>query len=319
MSFYLTSQFTRAVDYARHLHIKSREGTDIPHMAHLLGVASLVMGEVGEVSFPVTEDTIIAALLHETVEDHGGMARLNDILHNFGPGVPDIVEGLTESFPEDPGAKEPWRKRKMAYLDRLRNAGPEVQLISAADTLHNARAILEDYRMIGVWRFRREPEEQLWYFTRLLEVFDSSERNRIVDELHRVVAELKRISENGVNFGDPPEQGVPEIILEVGAEGGSLAVIRERNIQGMWEYRAQLDETTMSDVLPDEKFDKGDLFERSGPTSTFEDALSQLDRYPWFKLYPMQVHPDFARLVLREVRRRGGDEAAREWTRNLRH
>jgi HD domain len=318
MSFYLTDQFTRAVDYARHLHIKPREGTDIPHMAHLLGVASLVMGEVGEVSFPVTEDTIIAALLHETVEDHGGMTRMNDILHNFGPGVPDIVEGLTESFAEDSGAKEPWRKRKMAYLDRLRKAGPEVQLISAADTLHNARAILEDYRGLNqqIWgRFEHEHEDQLWYFTQLLEIFDSSEPNRIVDELHRVVAELKRS-----NFqGAPPERGIPEIILEVGAEGGSLAVIRDRNAEGMWEYRAQLDETTMSDVLPDEKFDKGDLFERSGPTSTFEDALSQLDRYPWFKLYPVKVHPDFAGLVLREVRRRGGHEAAGEWTRNLRH
>jgi HD domain len=318
MSFYLTNQFTRAVDYARHLHIKPREGTDVPQMAHLLGVASLVMGEVGEVSFPVTEDTIIAALLHDTVEEHGGMTRMDDILHNFGPGVPDIIGYLTDDFAEDFGSKEPWRKRKMAYLDRLRNAGPEVQLISAADTLDNARAILEDYRGLNqqIWgRFEHEHEDQLWYFTQLLEIFDSSEPNRIVDELHRVVAELKRS-----NFhGDPPEGGVRETIFEVGAEGGSLVVFRERNAQGMWEYRAQRDETTMSDVLPDEKFDKGVLFERSGPTGTFEDALSQLDRYPWFKLYPMQVHPDFARLVLREVRRRGGDEAAREWTRNLRH
>jgi (p)ppGpp synthase/HD superfamily hydrolase len=44
---HLTERFTIAVDYARHIHIERRKGTDVPYMAHLLGVASLVMGEVG--------------------------------------------------------------------------------------------------------------------------------------------------------------------------------------------------------------------------------------------------------------------------------
>ena len=46
----------------------------MPYMAHLLGVASLVMGEAGG-RVPVTEDMVIAALLHDVVEDHGGMPR----------------------------------------------------------------------------------------------------------------------------------------------------------------------------------------------------------------------------------------------------
>jgi (p)ppGpp synthase/HD superfamily hydrolase len=44
---FLTSRFTAAVDYARHLHIETRKGSNIPSMAHLLGVASLVMGRTG--------------------------------------------------------------------------------------------------------------------------------------------------------------------------------------------------------------------------------------------------------------------------------
>ena len=43
----------------------------MPYMAHLLGVASLVMSGVGQVSFPVTEDMVIAALLHDATKDHG--------------------------------------------------------------------------------------------------------------------------------------------------------------------------------------------------------------------------------------------------------
>ena len=72
-ALHLTHRFTRAVDYARTLHIERRKGTGVPAMAHLVGVASLVMGEP---DFPVTEDMAIAALLHDAVEDHGGAERL---------------------------------------------------------------------------------------------------------------------------------------------------------------------------------------------------------------------------------------------------
>src|ERR1700761_1224956 len=81
---HLTSRFTDAVDYARHLHIERRKGTDIPYMAHLLGVTALVMAEAGHAPIPVTEDMVIAALLHDTVEDHGGYPRLEDVEQNFG-------------------------------------------------------------------------------------------------------------------------------------------------------------------------------------------------------------------------------------------
>jgi (p)ppGpp synthase/HD superfamily hydrolase len=69
---HLTARFTRAIDYARQVHVNYRKGTSVPYMAHLLGVASLVMGENGYVPFPVTEDMVIGALLHDAVEDEGG-------------------------------------------------------------------------------------------------------------------------------------------------------------------------------------------------------------------------------------------------------
>ena len=166
-------------------------------MAHLLGVASLVMGEAGQVPFPVTEDMVIAALLHDAVEDHGGRPRLEDIRSNFGPKVARMVEGLSDTFAEDSNQKESWEERKHAYIDRLRLEPPDVQLISVADKLYNARTILDEYRDIGprVWeRFKRGRDQQIWYFHELLKVFKSAGTNRIVDELERVVSELERIS-----------------------------------------------------------------------------------------------------------------------------
>jgi (p)ppGpp synthase/HD superfamily hydrolase len=194
---YLTDRFTKAVDYARVLHIERRKGTQIPSMAHLLGVASLVMGETGQVPFPITEDMVIAALLHDAVEDHGGRPRLEHIRANFGGDVARMVEGLSDSFAEDADSKENWEERKHAYVERLRNEPRDVQLISAADKLYNARTILDEYRPIGskVWeRFRRGRDQQMWYFHELLKLFKSAGSNRIVDEFERVVSELDRIS-----------------------------------------------------------------------------------------------------------------------------
>ena len=196
---HLTDRFTKAVEYARILHIERRKGTEIPSMAHLLGVASLVMGEAGQVPFSVTEDMIIAALLHDGVEDHGGEPRLRDIEANFGPGVARMVEGLSDTLEEDPSRKGPWEERKAAYLRRLLSESAQIQLISAADKLYNARTILEEYRAIGdkVWeRFKRGRNQQMWYFNELLTIFKSAGTNRIVEELERVVGQIKNLTAN---------------------------------------------------------------------------------------------------------------------------
>jgi (p)ppGpp synthase/HD superfamily hydrolase len=194
---HFTERLARAVEYARILHIERRKGTGIPYMAHLFGVASLVMGEAGLSGAVVTEDMVIAALLHDAVEDHGGALRLQDMRANFGDEVARMVEGLSDSLAEDSEHKEPWEQRKQAYVDRLRGEPADVRLISAADKLYNARSILEDYRKIGpeIWkRFKRTRDLQIWYFESLLKQFKTGEKLRIVDELERVVDELKELS-----------------------------------------------------------------------------------------------------------------------------
>jgi (p)ppGpp synthase/HD superfamily hydrolase len=197
----LTQRFTDAVEYALEIHTGLRKGTEVPYMAHLLGVASLVMGEAGHVSFGVTEDIVIAALLHDAVEDEGGLPRLRDIEEKFGKEVAKIVEGCTDSFEVDSNQKQDWETRKTSYISRLREEGEAsggTLLVSAADKLYNGRSILEDYRKFGpaVWkRFKRGRKEQLWYFDQLIAVYDQRCPNwRIVEELKRVVGELASVS-----------------------------------------------------------------------------------------------------------------------------
>jgi len=198
VTLHLTSRFTCAVDYARQVHVGRRKGTDVPYMAHLLGVASLVMGESGHVPFPVTEDMVVAALLHDAVEDEGGRSRLHDIEANFGKDVAGIVEGCSDSFEEDSSKKQVWEARKASYIKRLPEEPPGTLLVSAADKLYNARAILEDYRELGpkVWeRFKRGRDQQLWYFEKLSEIYGEKFPHRIVWELRRVVEKLGDVSE----------------------------------------------------------------------------------------------------------------------------
>jgi len=195
----LTERFTRAVDYARRLHTETRKGTKIPYMAHLFGVASLVMGEAGG-PIPVTENMIIAAILHDTVEDHGGKPCLEDVEKVFGSDVARMVEGLSDTLAGNHNKKEGWEQRKSSYIARLRTEPEDVLLISAADKLYNARAIRDDLKTIGpaVWeRFKRGPKEQLWYFNSLLHVFQARLKSHLIDELQLAVDEIAQLAATG--------------------------------------------------------------------------------------------------------------------------
>ncbi len=161
----LGARFRRALAYAARIHAKQfRKGTTRPYIAHLLGVTSIVLTHGGD------EDEVIAALLHDAVEDQGGMPRLRDLRRKFGVRVAKIVEGCTDSY-TDP--KPPWRKRKEEYLQHLRNADASVRLVSAADKLYNVREVLSDLRRHGedVWsRFKGGEEGALWYYEQVLNI-----------------------------------------------------------------------------------------------------------------------------------------------------
>jgi (p)ppGpp synthase/HD superfamily hydrolase len=155
----LTVRFIRAVEFATAAHASQlRKGTTIPYIAHPLAVSALVIEHQGD------EDEAIAALLHDVPEDQGGLPMLEEIRARFGSRVANIVEGCTDTF-ESP--KPPWRERKDAYIAHLASADRSTCLVSAADKLHNARAIRQDMLTHGdeVWqRFNAAPSELAWYY-----------------------------------------------------------------------------------------------------------------------------------------------------------
>jgi (p)ppGpp synthase/HD superfamily hydrolase len=183
----LGKRLEEAFCYAAMLHSKQkRKGSDIPYIAHLMAVCALVLEQGGD------EDQAIAALLHDAVEDQGGKPTLEEIRRRFGERVGRLVESCTDA---DTIPKPPWRRRKEDYIEHLQAASPEVLVIVLADKLHNARAILRDYHMLGdkLWqRFNGGKEGTLWYYRALAATFRKIHSGWAVEELSRVVRKLER-------------------------------------------------------------------------------------------------------------------------------
>jgi GTP pyrophosphokinase len=145
---------------------QARKGTTVPYITHLLAVAALV-GESGG-----SETEMVAALLHDAVEDGGGAPVLEEIRQRFGSDVAMIVDGCTD---DDSGAgKAPWLERKRGHLEHLAQAPLSVLRVACADKLHNAAAIARDFRDQGpsvFQRFRGDREGTLWYYRSLARIF----------------------------------------------------------------------------------------------------------------------------------------------------
>ena len=183
----LGPRFLRAFLFAARKHAtQTRKASTIPYIAHLMGVASLVLEFGGD------EDMAIAALLHDVVEDCGGAPISAEVRRRFGARVADIVDGCTDS---DTTPKPPWRERKETYLRHLKSADPDTRLVSAADKLNNVRSILSDYREVGeaIWvRFNGGRDGTLWYYRALLAEFLRHKPNRLIREFELAVRELER-------------------------------------------------------------------------------------------------------------------------------
>jgi len=185
----LGPRFDEAFVFAARKHAgQTKKGTGVPYISHVMAVASLVLEAGGD------EEMAIAALLHDVVEDCGGLPTLKEIEEKFGHRVARIVDGCTDSYGYP---KPPWRERKEKYLLRVREEDDETRLVSVADKVHNTRAILLDYREIGdrVWeRFAGKREGSMWYYRSLANEFERRGSNRLSRELARVVAELEELA-----------------------------------------------------------------------------------------------------------------------------
>lgn len=160
----LTSRLERAIRVAATAHRHHmRKVSTTPYIIHPYSVMLLASTDTDD------EDTLIACLFHDILEDVPEHYPRQTMLSEFGERVTRIVEDVSKD-----DQITDWRQRSEAYLDHLENAAcNEAVLVSLADKTHNLLSTLHDYREIGpaVWdRFNSSEAQQLWWYQSIQDI-----------------------------------------------------------------------------------------------------------------------------------------------------
>ncbi|MFM2423891.1 MAG: hypothetical protein RLZZ70_278 [Candidatus Parcubacteria bacterium] len=118
-------------------HDQQRKGSmPFPYTTHLTAVAFSLL------DYTNSEDVIIAALLHDTIEDTD--YTITELEEDFGARVRELVETLTE-VTHDGDRKLSWIDKKKRYAAQLKKGPRDAVMIAAADKAHNFRTMIEEY------------------------------------------------------------------------------------------------------------------------------------------------------------------------------
>jgi (p)ppGpp synthase/HD superfamily hydrolase len=160
----------------------------IPYVTHLMGTVT-ILARLG-----APDDVLAAAALHDYLEDVPDPEGERRILAITNREVLELVLALTENKRPDLDRSESWQERKSEQLDRIETMPRDAVLIKGADTLHNLLSLEMDLAGStdpkAVWsRFNAGREQQLWYYTNILDAVTA----RLED--HPLVAELTGVVE----------------------------------------------------------------------------------------------------------------------------
>ncbi|WP_152051441.1 HD domain-containing protein [Tautonia marina] len=181
----LSPRFERALRWATIWHDgQHRKASPTPYVQHPIAVA-WILDRLG-----YDEDVVIAALLHDVVEDTE--ATLDDIRERFGDRVADLVAHCSERKTDDEGRQRPWIDRKRDHLEALMAAPEASKAIVLADCLHNMRSMVDDLAQEGepFWnRFNARRDQIFTRFRMVLERLGEGEDDRL-----RELARLGRLT-----------------------------------------------------------------------------------------------------------------------------
>ena len=168
-------------------HHETRKGSmPFPYVTHLYSVA-MMLGD-----YTTDEDVIIAALLHDTIEDTD--YTIDELEEDFGGRVAEIVAALSEPTMVN-GQKITWSERKKAYAKQLKNGPLEAVIIAAADKTHNFRTSVEEY-YDDHNRFRQDfgknLDERLEAYQLIANVINSRLEGPLLAEFNHVFEEYKQ-------------------------------------------------------------------------------------------------------------------------------
>jgi GTP pyrophosphokinase len=209
------SHIRAAFDFASSAHINQRRKDGSPFVSHPLAAAEIV-AEMG-----LDEEAIIAALLHDCIEDTG--ATHEEIAKRFGSTVAEIVEGVTKLTRVQYTSKEEEQMENLRKMLLAMAKDIRVIIIKMADRLHNMRTMeyqtpekqaekaletMEIYAPIahrlGMQKIKWELEDRSIYYLDPIGYAEIEEGLRrimsnnetFIDSIQNKISE--RLSENGI-------------------------------------------------------------------------------------------------------------------------
>ena len=156
-----------------------------PYVTHLFAVAVMVS------DYTTSEDAVIAALLHDTLEDTDYTS--SELQNDFGEAVEKIVLEVSESQSSDE-KDEDWKSRKDRYATQLTAASEEALIVAAADKIHNMRSAIEEYfdkPLRFVRDFGGSLRERLLMYQEISNILNRRLKNDIIHEFNHVFSEYK--------------------------------------------------------------------------------------------------------------------------------
>ncbi len=125
-------RMAKAIDFAARSHAPQRRKGEAeePYVNHLAEVALLV----AEATRGEDTNLVIAAYLHDTIEDQG--VEHETLAAEFGRDVADLVREVTDD------KLLPKAERKRLQVEHARNASPRAKHLKLADKYSNLNSIL---------------------------------------------------------------------------------------------------------------------------------------------------------------------------------
>ena len=157
-----------------------------PYVTHLYAVAFIVADYIDD------EATIIAALLHDTLEDTD--YTVSELKNDFGDEVAKIVATVSEHQGKTEKKEKTWKERKEQYIKQLDKGSEAALIIAAADKIHNLRSITEEYfehHVRYMQDFGSDLREKLLMYQEISNVLNRRLKNDIIHEFNHVFSEYK--------------------------------------------------------------------------------------------------------------------------------
>ncbi len=193
-----THKINKAIMVASRAHIGQERKTDnTPYISHPTAVA-MILSEYTD-----NEDVIIAALLHDVLEDvKSHIYSKEQMVNDFGENIVKIVEEVSEDKDPDEeiGESKNWKERKQKYLDDLETDSEEAVMVCAADKIHNLMSLKVSYDEIGdkMWEnFNAPKEDKKWFYSEVVKICKEKLDNDIVQKLEEVFAASPLVTKKG--------------------------------------------------------------------------------------------------------------------------